>query len=122
MPDGTADEDRLKRAILALGEPERFQAAERRLAQAIPELQDLLARSLAEAGWLEPARVDAVDKAAGHEDPHERVVAIRSMLAEEARVAMLIGVAVGWELARELDEAPRAGDDPRAGGERSQTG
>ena len=38
----------------------------------------------------------------------ERLVAVRTLLAEEARMGMLVGVAVGWELARELElEPPR---------------
>jgi hypothetical protein len=28
---------------------------------------------------------------------------VRTLLAEETRIGMLVGVAVGWELARELD-------------------
>ena len=36
------------------------------------------------------------------EDPEERLTHFRTLLAEEARMGMLVGVAVGWELAREL--------------------
>jgi len=103
MDEQSAEEKRLKQAIEALLEPERFREAERRLARAVPELQDVLARALAEGGWLEPSRLEAVDRAASTSDPAERVTAMRTMLAEEARLAMLVGVAVGWELARQLD-------------------
>ena len=36
------------------------------------------------------------------EDPAERLTRFRTLLAEETRIGMLVGVAVGWELAREL--------------------
>ena len=41
-------------------------------------------------------------EAAGKADIEERLHAVRLLLAEETRVAMLIGVAVGFELAHEL--------------------
>jgi hypothetical protein len=37
-------------------------------------------------------------------DPEERITAVRSLLAEEARMGMMVGVAVGWALHGELDE------------------
>ncbi len=39
----------------------------------------------------------------------ERVRAVQTMLAEETRLGMLVGVAVGFELARELAREPGAG-------------
>ena len=36
-------------------------------------------------------------------DELERITAVRTLLAEETRIGMFIGVAVGWELARELE-------------------
>jgi len=43
-----------------------------------------------------------VQEAAGHDDATERVRAVQTLLAEETRLGMLVGVAVGFELAREL--------------------
>ena len=37
------------------------------------------------------------------EDPQERTTLINTLLAEETRMGMLVGVAVGWELARVLE-------------------
>ena len=37
------------------------------------------------------------------EDGEARMRAVRTLLAEETRLGMLVGVAVGLELARELD-------------------
>ena len=36
------------------------------------------------------------------DDPDERRAAVRTLLAEEARMGMMVGVAVGWALAEEL--------------------
>jgi hypothetical protein len=35
-------------------------------------------------------------------DQDERLRAVRTLLAEEARMGMMVGVAVGWALAEEL--------------------
>ena len=43
-----------------------------------------------------------MSRAAGVLDEDERSRAVRTLVAEETRVAMLIGVTVGFELAREL--------------------
>ena len=71
----------------------------------------MLAAALAEGGWFDLGHDQAVREAAGEEDPEERVRAVRTLLAEETRLGMLVGVAVGFELAREL--APgSAGEHP----------
>jgi hypothetical protein len=44
-----------------------------------------------------------VREAAGATDPGERSERIRTLLAEETRMGMLVGVAVGFELAHELE-------------------
>ena len=41
-------------------------------------------------------------KAATTPDEEERLTAVRTLLAEEARMGMMVGVAVGWALADEL--------------------
>jgi hypothetical protein len=41
-------------------------------------------------------------KAATVPDSEQRVTAVRTLLAEEARMGMMVGVAVGWALAEEL--------------------
>ena len=35
----------------------------------------------------------------------ERITAVRTLLAEEARMGMMVGVAVGWALAEELSKS-----------------
>jgi hypothetical protein len=43
-------------------------------------------------------------KAATNPDEEERLVALRTLLAEEARMGMMVGVAVGWALAERLEQ------------------
>jgi hypothetical protein len=44
-------------------------------------------------------------------DPDERVTAVRALLAEEARMGMMVGVAVGWALKEELDNPTEPGGE-----------
>ena len=53
-------------------------------------------------GFYEPAIAAALKEAIASEDPEERLRAVRTICAEETRLGMLVGVAVGVELAREL--------------------
>ena len=92
----------LDAAVEALSDPERFSAATALIEQAAPQLQKLLAVALKEGGWFEDTHEHAVQIAALTDDPEERVAAVRTLLAEEARIGMMVGVAVGYELAREL--------------------
>jgi len=62
----------------------------------------VLGESLQAGGWFE-AEAAEVLKAATTPDPDDRIRAVRTLLAEETRIGMMIGVAVGWELARELE-------------------
>jgi hypothetical protein len=95
-------DDDVRAAIETLLEPERFRAAERRVAAAAPQLQQVLASALAEGGWFDAAREQQLAKIAALEDPEQRLAELRTLLAEETRIGMMVGVAVGWELAREL--------------------
>ncbi len=101
---GPFSDEQLERAVEALLEPGRFQEAERRVARAAPQLQRILAGALAEGGWFDSAYEEQVGNAAAVADPEERLAVVRTLLAEEARIAMMVGVAVGWELARELED------------------
>lgn len=93
----------LESAIEALSEPGRMQAAEALVARMAPQLQLLLTQVLAEGGWFEDAHRGEVRKAAELAEPAERAAAIEALLIEETRLGLLVGVAVGWELASELD-------------------
>jgi hypothetical protein len=99
-------DDQLQTAIEALVDPERFRAAERRVAAAAPQLQRVLGAALAEGGWFEGAQVEHLAKVAAIEEPEQRLAELRTLLAEETRIGMMVGVAVGWELACELEHNP----------------
>jgi hypothetical protein len=43
-------------------------------------------------------------KAATTPDEEARLAAVRTLLAEETRIGMMVGVAVGWALAEELEK------------------
>jgi hypothetical protein len=62
----------------------------------------VLAGALAEGGWFDAPREEQLARIAAIEDPDQRLNELRVLLAEETRIGMLVGVAVGWELAREL--------------------
>ena len=104
MPDPPYSEAELQAAVEALSDAERFAEAERLVAAAAPGLQMILAEALASGGFFEDSHNQAIGEAAGRAEEGERVAAIRALLAEESRLAMMIGVAVGWTLAGELGD------------------
>jgi hypothetical protein len=73
--------------------------------RAAPSLERVLAQAIADGGWFDLAHEQAVREATTAEQSDERVRAVRTLLAEETRLGMLVGVAVGFELSRELDRA-----------------
>ena len=96
-------EAELDAAFEALTEPERYREAETVVAQAAPKLQRILAEALESGGWFAESHEEELRKALALEDDAERDAAVRTLLAEETRMGMLVGVAVGWALATELD-------------------
>jgi hypothetical protein len=109
------DEARLDAAIEALTDRERFREAESMVAAAAPKLQRVLAEALEQGGWFGEAHEAQIRKAAAESEESDRLTAIRSLLAEEARMGMMVGVAVGWALAEELSE--NDGDEPSTNNE-----
>ena len=95
-------DDEVEAAVQALSDPERLEQAQRVVEANAPALQRILNQALDEANWFDAAHQQQVLEAAGKADIEERLHAVRLLLAEETRVAMLIGVAVGFELAHEL--------------------
>jgi hypothetical protein len=94
-------DDELEAAVERLSSAERMRDAEEVVAAAAPGLQRVLAEALASGGWFEDSHQSSLLKAA--ELPEgERVTALKTLLAEEIRISMMIGVAVGWALAAEL--------------------
>ena len=92
----------LDAAIEALSDPGRLDEAQRLVAAKAPQLQGILDQAMEAADWFGSANQAEVLKAAGLPDPDERVSAVQTLVAEETRVSMLVGVAVGYELAQVL--------------------
>ena len=82
MPEYT--DAQLEAALEALSDPGRLDEAQRLVSGTAHQAEVL--------------------RAAGVADPDERIAAVRTLIAEETRVSMLIGVAVGYELARQLKQ------------------
>src|SRR5918996_1235507 len=104
-------DEQLEAAIERLSDVERFAEAERIVTRAAPQLQRVLASALAEGGWFGESHEAETLKAATVPDPDARIAAVRTLLAEEARMGMMVGVAVGWALKEEMN----AGRPPNPG-------
>ena len=89
-------------AIEALSDPERLDEAQRMVGANAPGIQRILNEALHAADWFGSAHQAAVLEAAGKPAVDDRMAAVRTLIAEETNVSMLIGVAVGYELAHEL--------------------
>ncbi len=89
-------------AVQALSDPDRLEEAQRMVGANAPGIQRILNEALQAADWFGSAHQAAVLEAAGKPVVDDRVSAVRTLIAEETGVAMLIGVAVGYELAHEL--------------------
>ena len=113
MAPDDVDAQRLEAAIERLAEEGRFAEAELIVARAAPQLQRVLGAALAEGGWFGESHESESLKAATVPDPEQRIAAVRTLLAEEARMGMMVGVAVGWALREEMSE----GEAPDTEGE-----
>jgi hypothetical protein len=102
-----ADDEQLEAAIERLVDAERFAEAERVVSRAAPQLQKVLAAALSEGGWFGESHDAETLRAATVPDPDERVASVRSLLAEEARMGMMVGVAVGWALHEEMNDVQK---------------
>jgi hypothetical protein len=103
VPERAYTDAELDAAVAAISEPGRLRTAQDLVAHMAPSLQRMLNSALAEGGWFDDAHRQAVREAAESEDPGARVRAVQTLVADETRLGMLVGVAVGFELARELD-------------------
>lgn len=104
-------DEQVDAAVRALSDPDRFAGAERLIAQTAPQLQRVLAQALNEGGWFGTAHRSELRAAVAEPDEAERAARVETLLAEETRMGMLIGVAVGWQLAAELGNPNEPGGD-----------
>jgi len=102
VPDRTYTAEEVDAAVARLSEPDRLRHAEEVVTHAAPSLQRVLNRALDEGGFFGEAHEGEVARAAREPDEDERALRVRTLVAEETRLGMLIGVAVGFALAHEL--------------------
>jgi len=113
VPDRAYTDAELDTAVAAITEPGRLAQAQDVVMRTAPALQRVLAVALQDGGWFEGGHDQAVREAAAAEDSGERINRIQTMIVEETRLGMLVGVAIGFELAQELSRAPGApGTEP----------
>jgi hypothetical protein len=103
VPERHSDAE-IDAAIEALSDPSRLEEAQRIVAAKAPQLQRILDQALEASDWFGSAHQAEVLNAAGKPDPDERVAAVRMLVAEETRLSMLVGVAVGYELGQMLNK------------------
>lgn len=97
-------EAEIEAAVERLSGSAAFLEAESMISQAAPGLQRILAEALAAGGWFGESHEAEILKAATTPDSDSRLTAVRTLLAEEARLGMMVGVAVGWALHADLTE------------------
>jgi hypothetical protein len=102
VPDRAYTDAEVDAAVEALTDPERLREAQDLVARAAPQLQRVLDQALDAGGWFGSAHEQAIAESASAEDLSTRIAAMRTLLAEETRVGMFVGVAVGFGLAQEL--------------------
>jgi hypothetical protein len=89
-------------AVARLEDPDRFGHATEIVTHAAPSLARVLDQALADGGWYGSAHEELLVRASGEADAGERLAAVRALVDEQTRLGMLVGVAVGFELAEEL--------------------
>lgn len=102
VADRPYTDEELEAAVAAINDPARLRSAQELVMRTAPGLQQLLGIALDEGGWFDAGHEQAVREAASRPDPDQRLRDVRTLLAEETRLGMLVGVAVGFELAHEL--------------------
>jgi hypothetical protein len=93
-------------AVAALSEPGRLDHAQDVVTHAAPSLQQVLNAVLDDGGYFTGAHEAAVRQASGTADADQRLTEIRTLIAEEVRLGLLIGCSVGFQLAHELLDTP----------------
>jgi hypothetical protein len=104
VPAERYSDEQIDAAIEAISDPAVFRESERQVARAAPRLQRILSEALDAGGWFGESHESEVLRAATTPEEDARLAAVRTLLAEETRMGMLVGVAVGWALAERLAE------------------
>lgn len=122
LPDHSYTAAEVDIALAALVEPGRLAHAQDIVVHAAPTLLRVLAEALADGGWFGDAHEAEVSRAAGEPDDGERARAVGTLVAEQTRLGMFVGVAVGFELAHELARLRDSGVEEPGEGERERDG
>lgn len=103
MSDETFTAEQVDRAVQALSDhPERFEHAQEVVGHAAPGLGGVLDQALDAGGWFGVEHESQIAAITAIPDIHDRLGAVRELVSQETRLGMLVGVAVGFELHREL--------------------
>ena len=94
VPDRTYSDDQLDAALTSIAAPGRLREAQDVVARTAPSLQRLLTTALSEGGWFEHGHSQAVRQAASAEDPLEREREVQTLIAEETRLGMMVGLSL----------------------------
>ncbi|MGH2960019.1 MAG: hypothetical protein ACRDKE_10470 [Solirubrobacterales bacterium] len=103
MADEDFNQADLEAVVAELGDSAGLDAVEQRLETIAPQLQKLLDSALSAGGWFDDAHESMVLKTATQPDADQRIAEVRNFVLEQTRLGMLVGVAVGWELADRLE-------------------
>lgn len=103
MADESFSQEDLEAVVAELGDAGGLDAVEQRLESVAPQLQKLLDGALSAGGWFDDAHESMVLKTATQPDADQRIAEVRNFVLEQTRLGMLVGVAVGWELAERLE-------------------
>jgi hypothetical protein len=116
VPDRTYTAAEVDAALATLVEPGRLAHAQEVVVHAAPTLQRVLAEALAEGGWFGGTYDAEIGRVSAQQDEDERARAVNTLVAEQTRLGMFVGVAVGFELAHELERLRESdGGEPYGG-------
>jgi hypothetical protein len=116
MAEGRYTAEQVDAAVEALAlDGDRFAHAQEIVTHAAPGLQQILGEALRAGGFFDQAHDAEVVRVATLEPPDERVSGVRTLVAEETRIGMLVGVAVGLGLGAELRRRAAAQNDEGSG-------
>ena len=107
MPERQYTAAEVDAAVERISSPERLDHAQQVVTHLAPQLERILGMALAEGGYFGNAHQAEVRRTAALEDPGERLEEVGRLVADETRLGMLVGVAVGFELAHELQNTKR---------------
>jgi hypothetical protein len=103
LPDRAHTDAELDAAIAEISDPSRMREAQNIVMRAAPSLQRVLTAAMQDGGWFDAGHQQAVREAAVHDDAQTRLRAMQTLLEDETRLGMMVGVAVGFELSRALE-------------------